>query len=41
MHDEEFCLELVDTFLATLFSQDERHIRRISLISKYESEGKI
>ena len=41
MHDEEFCLELVDTFLATSFSQDERHIRRISLISKYESEGRI
>lgn len=39
MHDEAFCLQLVDTFLATPFSNDERHIRRISLISKYENQG--
>ena len=41
MHDEQFCLELVDTFLATPFTGDERHVRRISQISKFESEGKI
>ena len=41
MHDEEFCLDLVDTFLSTPFSNDERHIRRISLISKYENEGRL
>ena len=41
MHDEEFCLDLVDTFLSTPFSNDERHIRRISLISKYEKEGRL
>ena len=29
MHDEKLCLELVDTFLTTPFSNDERHIRRI------------
>jgi ribose 5-phosphate isomerase B len=41
MHDEQFCLELVDTFLATPFTGDERHVRRIGQISKFESDGKI
>ena len=41
MHDEKLCLELVDTFLSTPFSNDERHIRRIGLISKYEEKGKL
>jgi len=41
MHDEKLCLELVDTFLSTPFSNDERHVRRIGLIAKYEEEGQL
>ena len=41
MHDEKLCLELVDTFLSTPFSSDERHVRRIGLISKYEEKGQL
>ena len=41
MHTEEFALELVDKFIATPFPGDERHVRRINLVSQYESEGKI
>ena len=41
MHTEEFCLQLVDTFIAESFPGDERHIRRIGLIAKYENERKL
>lgn len=41
MHTEEFCLELVDTFINAPFSNDERHVRRIGLMAKYEETGKI
>jgi len=41
MHTPEFCLEMVDAFISEPFSNDERHIRRIGLVSKYENEGQI
>ncbi len=41
MHSEEFCLQLVDTFLATPFSGNLRHVRRIDLIAKYENKGSL
>jgi len=31
--------EIVRTFLATSFSKDERHARRIAMVGKYEAEG--
>ena len=41
LHDEAFCLQLVDTFLATAFTNDERHVRRINQIGNYEVKGSI
>jgi ribose 5-phosphate isomerase B len=37
MHSEEEALEMVRMFLATPFSGDERHARRIRLMAEYES----
>jgi len=39
MHSPEICKELIDTFIATPFSYDERHMRRIGLIADFENEG--
>lgn len=39
MHSPEVCKELIDTFIATPFSYDERHMRRIGLIADFENEG--
>ena len=41
MHTSEFCLEMVDAFIAEPFSGDERHNRRIALVAKYEAEGSL
>ncbi len=37
MHSEEEALEMVRMFLATPFSGDERHARRIRLLADYEA----
>jgi ribose 5-phosphate isomerase B len=41
MHSPEVCTELIDTFIATPFSFDERHMRRIKLIADFENEGSV
>ena len=41
MHSQEVCKELIDTFIATPFSYDERHMRRIGLIADFENEGTV
>ncbi len=39
MHSESEALALVDLFIATPFSNDERHVRRIKLVAEYESSN--
>jgi ribose 5-phosphate isomerase B len=39
MHTEADALALVDLFIATPFSNDERHVRRIKLVAEYESKN--
>jgi len=41
MHSIDVCKELIDVFLATPFSNDERHIRRIGQVSTFETKGSI
>jgi len=41
MHSESEALAIVDTFIETKFSNDERHLRRINQISEYEASGKV
>ena len=36
LHSIEDCLAIIDAFIETPFSNDERHIRRINKISKFE-----
>jgi ribose 5-phosphate isomerase B len=40
-HDQAEVLTLIEAFIAEPFSNDERHVRRIGKISKYETTGEI
>ena len=40
-HSIEECLALIDAFLDTPFSEDERHQRRIDLMSEYKDAHRI
>jgi ribose 5-phosphate isomerase B len=41
MHTADEATRLVEVFLTTPFSGDERHARRIGMISRYESDGEL
>jgi len=41
MHSPDECKELIDAFISTPFSHDERHIRRINQIAVYEEDGSL
>lgn len=38
-HDEATALAIVDAFLGTPYSGDERHTRRIAMLTAYEADG--
>ena len=40
-HTEDDAIRFVDVFLATPFSHDERHERRIAMLTEYEETGAI
>ena len=39
MHEISFVKAIIDTFIASPFSNDERHVRRIKKISDFEIKG--
>lgn len=39
MHSEQEAIEIVEIFIATDFSNDERHLRRINQLKDYEVKG--
>ena len=41
MHDEATALAMLDAFLETPFSGDERHRRRIAMLADYERTGEL
>jgi ribose 5-phosphate isomerase B len=41
MHDEVTALRLVELFLATPFSGEARHVRRIEMLAEYEHTGEL
>lgn len=41
MHSIADCKAIIDAFIATPFSNDERHVRRIQKIAKFENTGEI
>ena len=41
MHEADFVKLLIDTFIATPFPGDERHVRRINKVGRYEVTGEI
>ena len=40
-HTVEEAVSFIDRFIATPFSQDERHARRIAQLAEYERTGEI
>jgi ribose 5-phosphate isomerase B len=41
MYDEASALAFVDTFVATPFSDDDRHRRRLAMVAAYEADGSL
>ncbi len=41
MHTLEEAAEIVDAFLATSFTREERHLRRLSMVARYEDHGEL
>ena len=41
MHDEAAALEILEAFLSTDYSDEDRHTRRIAMLSTYEQTGEL